>query len=302
MAAYSGELLALLAAVMFALANVTISLGAVRRKGDNGALLSVMVTAAVALLIWLIVGPRAVDTTAAVLAPALLWFALSGLLATVFGRIFLFRSIRELGAVKASALKRLTPFFSVLLGWAVLGEIVTGWMVGGMALIAAAFGLLIHQTLAAIAADALRGTPAAALLPGPASALCYAGSYVGRKFGLALIPDAPFATLVSAIAALGYYLVAAPFVPDYRRAFREAFVGVNRWQLVTAVLVSIGQVTVFAALTYTEVSRVAMIASLEIFLTTFLAVAVLKSERMPGPPTLVAALLATVGVVLVAGG
>lgn len=292
-----GELFALLAATSFALANVTISLGAVRRKGDNGALLSVLMTGAVSLALWAAIGPRAIDAAAASFLPGVFWFAFSGLLTTVFGRIFLFRSIQELGIVRASAVKRLIPFFSVLLGWAILGELISSPMLAGMALIAAAFLILLRQTIAG-------GTTApslGAMLPGPASALCYAGGYLTRKIGLTLLPDAALGTLISSIAALVYYLAAAPFVVDYRRAFREAFVAVNGWQLASAVLISLGQVSIFAALSFADIARVAMIASVEVFIAMFVAVVFLK-QAIPDAGVLIATALATIGVLLVAAG
>lgn len=300
---FLGELLALVAATGFALANVTISLGAVRKKGDNGALLSVMATGVVASIAWVLLGaPLSLDQARTILAIGLAWFVLSGLLTTVFGRIFLFRSIQEVGVVRASALKRLTPFFSVILAWAILGEIVTGAMAVGMVLIAIAFTVIVRRGMNAAATSAAGGTSMRQLVPGPISAMCYAFGYITRKFGLDHIPDATFGTLVSSIGALAYYVLAAPFVADYRRAFREAFTSVNRWQLLSAGLISVGQISQFAALQYSEISRVVMITSLETFISMFFAVVVLKTERRPDAMMMGAAALATGGVVLVSFG
>ncbi len=300
---FLGELLALTGATCFAIANVTISLGAVRKKGDNGALLSVIVTAAVSLLVWLLIGAEcALDHAPQAVLLGLAWFTASGLLTTVFGRITLFRSIQDLGVVRASALKRLVPFFSAVLAFVILGEVITGVMLGGMVLIAFGFGMLISRSFKASAATLEGPPPAASFLPGTASALCYAFGYVTRKFGLGYLPDAVFGTLVSSIGALAYYVLAAPFVADYRRAFREAFSNVNRWQLISAIVISIGQISLFAALQYSEISRVVMIASLEIFISMFIAVVLLKTEAAPDRFTVGAAFLATGGVVLVALG
>jgi drug/metabolite transporter (DMT)-like permease len=162
---FLGELLALTGATCFAIANVTISLGAVRKKGDNGALLSVIVTAAVSLLVWLLVGAEgALDHAPQAVLLGLAWFTASGLLTTVFGRITLFRSIQDLGVVRASALKRLVPFFSAVLAFVILGEVITGVMLGGMVMIAFGFGMLISRSLKTSTVT-LEGVASAGTLP-----------------------------------------------------------------------------------------------------------------------------------------
>jgi drug/metabolite transporter (DMT)-like permease len=67
-------------------------------------------------------------------------------------------------------------------------------------------------------------------------------------------------------------------------------------------LASAGQLSQFAAIQHIEVSRAVMIASAEIFLSMFLAVYVLKTEKRPDAATLLAAAMAMLGVVLVAAG
>lgn len=302
---FLGEALALVSAILFALSNIFILRGMVRASGDNGALLSVLVTVLVSAALWVALGASLPAAAGAGLWAGLAWFAMAGLLATVFGRIFLWKSIQRLGVTRASAIKRLNPFFSVVLAALVLGEVITLVMAAGMALIAVSFGTLIRGTITSLwsrSAAAGEENTAIDYLYGPASALCYATSYIGRRFGLDRIPDAVFGTFVAAVAALGYYLVASVFVRDYRRAFREALTGANRWQLAAAVAVSFGQISNFGAIQFTAVSKVVMITSMEIFISMFLAVIVFKTEKRPEPATLLAALLAMAGVTLVAFG
>jgi drug/metabolite transporter (DMT)-like permease len=59
-------------------------------------------------------------------------------------------------------------------------------------------------------------------------------------------------------------------------------------------------VLLFAALAFETVTTVVMIASMEIFLSMFLSVIIFRTERAPGPWILLAALMATAGVLLVA--
>src|SRR3954469_9714767 len=67
-----------------------------------------------------------------------------------------------------------------------------------------------------------------------------------------------------------------------------------------ACFVSVGQLAQFAAIKYIEVSRVVVITSTEIFISIFLSVYVLKTECRPDLATLAAAVLASIGVALVA--
>ena len=66
------------------------------------------------------------------------------MLTAFIGRVFLYASIQRLGAMRASTIKRLNPFFAVLLGVLVLGESVSGGMGWGALLILASSALLVQ--------------------------------------------------------------------------------------------------------------------------------------------------------------
>ena len=74
------------------------------------------------------------------------------------------------------------------------------------------------------------------------------------------------------------------------------------WQFVAALCISTGQISQFVALSFTGVSQVAVVNSVEVFISAYLAVVVFRTESMPGPLVLAGTLLATAGVVLVAIG
>ena len=59
-------------------------------------------------------------------------WALSLIVFTAFvGRVFWYASVEKLGAMRSSTMKRLIPFFAVMLGVGVLGERLTAGMVAG---------------------------------------------------------------------------------------------------------------------------------------------------------------------------
>lgn len=295
-----GQALALASAVSFALSNIFISRTS-RSGGDRGVLFSVVVTIALSGVVWLVLEGGAAGAGAPGFWRGVGWFAFAGLCAMVFGRSLLYASIRALGVTRSSAVKRLNPFFSVLIAALVLGEPITGVDGIGMAAIAAAFGLLIRESFRR-RGSGIRGAPQgpSAYAAGVGSAFAYAAAYSARKLGLAELPSPAFGTLVSAVAGLACFaaigLVSAPM----RANLRGIFTHLDRWIVLAALLVSAGQILLFAALAHEDVSTVVMIASLEIFIAMFLSVAVFRTEPMPGPAVLAAAGFASLGVVLVA--
>lgn len=302
-----GELLALLSACCFAASNVTITRGAGAKGQDNGAFLSILLTAAIAGTWWLagIPGrglPR-MDSA------SLLWFAGAGILTIFIGRVFLYASIQRLGAVRASAVKRLSPLFSVLLGVTLLGESFDGPMAAGMLMIAASFAVLIRQSLQAAKERAPEPLPAGAQAPrslratlanlgffyGPVSALAYACGYVARKQGLHGMPDPAFGTMLGSVVGALVFVLIAQFVDSYRRALRLTFSVFNPWLFAAGVLSSAGQLLYFAALNSSTIARCAMISSMEAFFTIFFTVAVSRSFRQLSGPVLLAAALGVAG-------
>ncbi|WP_020656481.1 DMT family transporter [Massilia niastensis] len=301
-----GELLALVSACCFAAANITVARGATGKEQDNGAFLSILITALMAGGVWIAAGQRGGPQP----GPAsLLWFAAAGVLTMFIGRVFLFASVQHLGAVRASAVKRLNPVFSILLGVLVLGESIDSFTAIGMVLIFSSFAVLVRHSLqAAGAARAAREAPPASwqdrlkslgFFYGPVSALAYAVGYVARKQGLTLTPDAAFGTMVGALVGALVFVIAARFVDSYRTSLRAAFTCFNPWLLAAGVLSSAGQLLYFAALSHTTISRVALVSSMEVFVTIFLSVIILRKTEQLNAATLQAAGLGVAGTVLI---
>lgn len=298
-----GQLLALLSAVSFAFGGVFISRGA-RLGGDKGVLFSVLVTMIFSFALWITLeGGSLGQAEPGGRWRGIAWFALAGILAMVLGRTLLYTSIQRLGVTRAGSVKRLNPFFSVLCAYLFLSEPITGWDGTGMAIIAAAFGLLIYRSTAR-SDSGPRDTHLAPVLYlwGVGSALAYSFAYVGRKNGLAEIDAPVFGTMISAVSGFAFFLIAAAFHPTHRNNLRRIFSNLNPWLFFAAIFVSCGQILQFAALFYEKVSTVVMINSLEIFIGSFLAVVVFRTERRPDAGTYIAAVLATVGVLAVTFG
>lgn len=300
MGAFTGEILALLSALSFALFNVTISRTSGSR-GDKGVLFSVIVTILFSLvLFFLLEAGRIRHALSRESWTGLAYFAFAGVSAMAFGRTLVFASIRRLGASRASAVKRLNPFFSVILAALILSEPVTRSDLAGLAAIALAFLILVRDSLAGA-----RRAPETGLLAysiGAAAAFAYAIAYIGRKAGLAELDAPALGTFVSAIAGFSAFALLAVVSKDYRPMFRGVFRSVDQPILLSALFVSVGQVLMFAALANAPVSTVVMISSLEVFFSIFLAWLVFRSERRPESAVIFSAGLAILGVALVASG
>lgn len=312
-----GEALALTSSACYSGAIVAIAKSAARKTGDNGALLSIIITAGLACAIWLggmWLGTLRTGSGAGYSDwTGIGWFLLSGILTIVLGRALHFQSVARLGPIRASTVNRLNPFFSVLVAALLLGESISPVAGGGIALIACSFVILSGRALRDGSRGGLpggaaghspghsqgRSPPLASYGFGACSALCYAFGYAARKLGLNALPDPYFGTFIGAAVGLVAYLAFGLFSDHYRRALRGLIAGTTRWHLVAALCISLGQIAQFAAISYIEVSRVVMISSAEIFFSMILSVYIARTDHRPDAATLCAAGFATAGVVLI---
>lgn len=297
-----GETLAVLSALSFAMFNVVIT-GTAGSRGDKGVLFSVVVTIVFSFALFLVLEAGRIDIAATrETAAGIGLFAFAGISAMVFGRTLVFDSIRRLGATRASAVKRLNPFFSVLLAAVFLSEAVTRFDLAGLAAIGLAFAILVRDSLRRSGASGVVASGPLAYAIGAGAALAYAVAYIGRKAGLDLLDAPALGTFISALSGFLGFALLAVLSARYRPMFFGLFRNIDRYVMAAAILVSLGQILMFAALAHESVSTVVMISSLEIFFSIFLSTMVFRSERRPSPAILLSASLAILGVFLVASG
>lgn len=300
-----GETIALCSAGFFGLAGAAIAKGAPEARGDNGAFLSIVLTMIFAAVIWGLRGPEAGwPSDGATFAVGIAFFVASGILATVFGRLTNFRAIALSGAIRASLYRRLIPVFSILLAVLILDESYGPVALAGMVLILASMALTLRECpLKALhfAEIPVRQLRRGAIF-GATCAFCYAAAYVARKLAMESLPDAAFGAMVGAITGIVWYLAVAPLSARYRDSLTGVFRDAGRWQWVAAASLSMGQVLLFFALKHAEVAIVALIGTTELFIGAYLAAYLFKSEPPPGVWLIMATVLATLGVVMVAFG
>ena len=298
-----GDGYALASATCFAAANVLIARGARPGDADNGAFVSLLLTAGISGAGWLAVG--LVRGFEPVTPRALLWFAGAGVFTAYIGRVFFYASVQHLGAMRSSTMKRLNPFFAVVLGVAVLGETLTGGMALGLALIFASFVALVAGSRASDPAASreplARRLLNAGYVYGPISALGYSTGYLLRKMGLADAHDAFLGAAVGCLVGAVVFAATGAFRAEYARAVRATFARPNRWLIAAGAMSSFGQILYFAALNVSPMSRVALISSMEVFVTMFLGVAFLRRRESLTPAVALAAALGVAGTAAIIG-
>lgn len=293
----TGELLALGAAVCFAAANVTIVKGTPGEADDNGAFVSLLLTAAIAGAGFLIQGMA--HGFPPVTIRALAWFAGAGVLTGFIGRVFLYASVQRLGAVRASAIKRLNPFFAVALGVGFLGEAVTPGMATGMAFIVASFALLVAASFRRTGGKAGPAPNWTGYVYGPVSALGYAFGYLLRKAGLNDAPEPFLGACVGAVVGACLFAAVGAFSKSYGRAVRATFTRPRGWLITAGAMSSCGQILYFFALGHAAISRVALVASMEVFVTLALTAIFLRRREVVTRSVVAAAVLGVIGTALV---
>lgn len=315
-----GEILALLAAFSFACANVMVKKGATSPKsGDNGVFLSILITFFISGGITLIRGLFQGKTPYT--AEGICWFLLAGLLTAFIGRTLLYASIEKLGSVRASAIKRSNPFFTVLIGVLFFQEPLRLAMFIGMMLIFGSFAILISESLAAarkakkepIVSSQFHGETAVlgetaqperraiislfnlGFLFGIVAALAYAIGYAVRKKGLMAIPDPYFGTMIGAFAGIAIFFILSLFHDHYRQSIRSTFSSFHPWQFGAGTATTLGQIFYFSALTYSGVSQVALIASMDVIFTLLLSAWIFKTREEITKTAVFASIIAMIG-------
>jgi drug/metabolite transporter (DMT)-like permease len=113
--------------------------------------------------------------------------------------------------------------------------------------------------------------------------------------GLADAPDALLGAAVGCLTGVMLFLATAAFKDDYARAVRATFTQPNRLLLAAGVLSTFGQIFYFAALGESPMSRVALVTSIEVFITFFLGALFLRRREAITPALLLAAVLGVGG-------
>lgn len=290
----SGEGFAILAALAYGVAGVTIIKGKDSARGDNGLFLSVLITTVLTGALWLGWGPvQARSLLAPENAGFVAAFALAGIFSTVLGRGMMYRATVAVGPVVASLLRRLTPVFALPLAAVLLSEVPDPLTLTGAALV---IGAVTSYTGLPSRATIMKEN--AGLMLGIGSALFYAVAYVLRGHGLNGLPDAAFGTFLGGLCGTLWLLGAAI---AGRGRTGGLLTDRGRWHWITAFVLSAGQLFQFFALKSASVVAVATLGTLEVFFSAALGAVLIGNREALTARLLLAGVLAAVGVAMLVG-
>lgn len=195
-----GLTLGLAAGACFAAGSVLARVGQRHRQADDGLLMSVAVNVAVLALVSLSADLPPWD------AAGVAALIVGGILGSVLGRAASLRSVRLIGATRASAFMTASPVAAGAAGWFLLEESVTLLDGAGGALV---IGGLLVITLGRSRAEPLTGNRHVGLagyLIAAAAPLSFGIGFAVKKWGLEQYPSAVHGALIGSAAALAIVL------------------------------------------------------------------------------------------------
>jgi drug/metabolite transporter, DME family len=285
----SPAVLALGAALGFALAGILLRRALVFSTPRTAALVSVTFTAICVWAAALVSAPLALLFTWAVLP-----FVAAGIAAPGIGRLMLYTGVGRVGAARTSAMVASTPFFSVAMATALLGEHPTPSMLVGAACVVAGGVLLATRVR-----DERPWRRRDLLFPVLAAA-SFGLRDIFVRSGLTQYPH----PLIAAAVATGTSVVVmwALAAAGGRRAFALPRAGLG-FMAIAGVCESVAYVTMLRALAVGDVSLVSPLAHAQPFFTVALALLFLRDlERVTWRVVVASALVVAGAVVLVRFG
>ncbi len=198
-------------------------------------------------------------------------FVASGILASTLGRLFNYISIERLGVPVSATIIGSSPLFSTAFAIAFIGERVTTSTLLGTVLIVSGIALTRGG-------DGSGPRLSSVILLPIASAAFYGASSVVRKAGLNILPEAPLGALVGAASSLvsfAAYLVATGRIENVRLSRNS-----GNYFLASGVVVSLGWVSMFEALSVGSVSVVSALIGANPLFSLALSLLLLKDTEM----------------------
>lgn len=235
------------------------------------------------------------------------WLAVSGLVGFTFGDLCLFRAFVVLGSRLSTLMMSLAPPLAALLGWLVLGEVLSPLDIAGMALTVGGVAWAVGERqrlrpgTVAVPSEPSPLEPARRRLAGVAlgfgGALGQAGGLVLSKLGMGDYD--PFAaTQIRVLSGLAGYVVLFTLIRRWRRV--AAAISESRALGFTAVGAFFGPF-LGVSLSLFAVQRIDTGVAASLMATTpilILPVVVLAGRERVGPGGVLGAVVAVVGVVL----
>ncbi len=297
-----GELTALLSATCYAVSNLLIRKGQDDTLPSDYGLFPVLLITGVILSITLTIdvsydrGPLIDKGLAGTMG--ILFCVLSGLLATLFGRLALYTAISRIGATRGSIIAAMSPLVTLTVALVILRERLTFFdKIGIGVLLVGVFLLLFEQKL-----FPTRFAPSDVVKSGIAIAvwatLFQGVGYAFRKVGILYPIDSLFAGVVDTWAALILYIVFLSLTGRLVPLLRHYWSHMNLSIVTAGVVMSAAVYLFFEAVSQVPVSTVSVIMGTQPVIVALLAGLFMNKLERLTIATWLSSLIVCVGVIL----
>ncbi|QSO50240.1 DMT family transporter [Alicyclobacillus curvatus] len=296
-----GEVTALLAAMCYAISNLLVRKGQKDTHPSDNGLFPILVITGFILLAYLIVdhvrdpAPIVVNH---ILLRGVLFSALSGLVATLLGRLALYRAISKIGATRGSIVAAISPLVTLVIAVTMLQERLNIRDVSGMVMLLSGVMLLLMERKL----FPMRLWPGLFVQNGIWIALwatLFQGvGYAFRKVGMQGRMDPAFAGSVDTFTALMVYIVILAFLGKLKSYLRYYVSHLNIYLISAGFMMAAAVFLFFEAVSEVPVSTVSVIMGSQPVIVALLAgIFMNRLERLTWV-TGVSAGLVSVGVIL----
>lgn len=274
-----GELLAVASALFYGLSGVMARRGTDQLPWDQGVLISLLVNVCLLLPVSLATRFFGGDRQIPVLAVA--YFAASGLLGPLLGRICAVGAVSRLGPSRASIYKSSQPLLTTAIALTLMGETFSaGALVGGLLVMAGVF-CMSGEPRPTTAAHQWEGPPAARITGialGLGAACGYALANVMRKFGMSAWSAPVPGTTIGALSGMCGLACMPGAGRRWQGLWRNWHTG--HWSFAFfGLCTAVAQVCFFLSLRYTPVWVATLLVSTEPLMTVALSFIVFNGKE-----------------------
>jgi len=294
-----GVLFALLTASSYSLSNIFIRKGMGTSKADNGLLMTVIVNVIILGIAAILY--RIFTTNVPITLYAVSVFAISGALTTFLGRIALFKSFREIGPIRGSAIKSSAPLFTIIFAVIFLQEVIRMLPFIGILFVLVGLGIQGYYLLRQSSIDVnkkdvnLKHGYFLALF----SAIVFGVGQAIRKPGMEALPDPVFGAFIGSGAALAMILLSEWKKGVLKETVTNQITSFNLYYLFSGLLTSVAMLSFFIAMLYMQVSYVVAIAASEPLITILLSKIILKKQESIAYHSIFSAFVVFSGVLII---
>lgn len=293
-----GIFFALLTALGFAISNVCVRKGMDRSKSDNGVIMTLFINfifLGFAALIY-----RFFIHSVPINLEGIMFYLVAGIFTTFIGRLTLFMSYREIGPTRGTAIKNSAPLFTVIFAVAFLHETIRLAPLVGILFVL--LGLAIQGYFLFKHGDQLTAQERLqrkGYLLALTSAVVFGVGQGIRKPGMDVLPDPFLGAFISAVVALTMIFILEGKKGGLGKKIKTQVSQFNIFYFIAGIGTSIAMLSFFIAITYMQVSYVAVIAAMEPIITILLSKLFLKNQEVIQSYTIYSAIAIFGGVTMI---